>query len=311
MAMLLKLGAAGMFGVAVAMLTLVAYRLIQRKQESIRSGVAGVISMRRADMREQALRDSLIFRFMLPFIAMLAGPVNRLGFEPVKEYLHDPYVKAGYPGGLDDDELVAVGAMMGVVFTILIGYTAAALVGWGWVWLALLGMPMGLLGLQAHLKTRAKEREIEILRALPYMLDLLVLMLRSGTSLRIALGRVVEDYGRHAIGVEFGQVLAEIDVGAPRPDSFRKMSDRLKIADVTSLVDAIVQSEELGWPLAGTLERLADRLNSERLLMAQSKAGSAGVYVMLPSTLVLVATMLILFSPFLVRLLRSNGAWME
>src|SRR5205814_7600162 len=135
---------------------------------------------------------------------------------------------------------------------------------------------------------------------LPYVLDLLVLMLRSGTSMRIALSRIIDDYNRHPIGIEFGQVLAEIDVGSPRTEAFKKMAERLKIPDITALVDSISQSEELGWPLADTLERLADRINAERVLRAQAAAGAAGVYVMLPSTLVLLAAVLLLFAPFIV-----------
>src|SRR5262249_27356701 len=110
----------------------------------------------------------------------------------------------------------------------------------------------------------------------------------------------IDDYQRHPMGVEFGQVLAEIDVGAARADAFKKLSERLKIPDVTSLVDAIVQSEELGWPLADTLERLADRINAERVLRAPAAAGAAGVLVMIPSTLVLMSAILLLFAPFVV-----------
>ena len=72
---------------------------------------------------------------------------------------------------------------------------------------------------------------------------------------------------------------------------------------VPPLTDALVQSEELGWPLAETLEGLADRLNGERVLRAQATAGAAGVYVMLPSTLVLLSAVLLLFAPFIVRYL--------
>ena len=114
------------------------------------------------------------------------------------------------------------------------------------------------------------------MRALPYSLDLLVLMLRSGTSLRIALGRVIEDYQRHPLGIELGQVIAEIDVGSPRVEAFKKMAERLKLADIKSLVDAIVQSEELGWPLADTLERLADRINVVGVSFASPGDGGCG-----------------------------------
>jgi tight adherence protein C len=263
--------------------------------------------MRRAEMRQSALETSPVFRFFIPFITSMSASVNKLGLDPIRQYLHDPYSRAGYPGGLDDDEVIAVGVLVAAGFTLALAFMSVALMGYAFAWIALLGIPLGFLMMVAHLKSLAKERERDILRALPYALDLLVLMLRSGTSLRIALSRVIDDYQRHPLGVEFGQVLAEIDVGAHRTDAFKKMADRLKIPDITLLVDAIAQSEELGWPLADTLERLADRINAERVLQAQATAGAAGVYVMLPSTLVLMAAVLLLFAPFIVTYLVTGN----
>ncbi len=297
MSTVLQLTAAGLFGAAVVLLSLAAWTLIQR-QRAIRRG-AGT-SMRRAEMRQQAIEESPLFRFFLPIISSLSVSVGKLGLDPLREYIHTPYVRAGYPGGLDDDEVIATGVIVAAGFTFFIGFVAVAFLGFAFAWVALLGIPAGFFGLVMHLRARAREREIEILRALPYSLDLLVLMLRSGTSMRIAIGRVIEDYSRHPLGVELGQVVAEIDVGSHRADAFKKMAERLKIPDITALVDAIIQSEELGWPLADTLERLADRINAERVLNAQATAGAAGVYVMLPSTLELLSAVLLLFAPFIV-----------
>jgi tight adherence protein C len=301
----LQLTAAALFGGAVMLLALAVWFLIQR-QRAVRTGSTQT-SMRRAEMRQIALNESPLFRSFLPLISSVAATVNRLGLEPLRQYYHDPYVRAGYPMGLDDDEVVALGILLAAAFMLGLGFVVGAIVGVAFVWIALIGIPVGFMALGAHLKTKAEERQIEIMRALPYALDLLVLMLRSGTSMRIALARVIDDYTRHPLGVELGQVLAEIDVGAPRADAFKKMAERLKNPDITSLVDAIVQSEELGWPLADTLERLADRMNAERVLRAQAKAGAAGVYVMLPSTLVLLSAVMMLFAPFIVKYLLTGS----
>jgi tight adherence protein C len=295
---ILQLTAAGLFGAAVVLLSLAAWALIQR-QRAIRAGGA-VTSMRRAEMRQLAIDESPVFRFFLPIISSLSVSVGKLGLDPLREYIHSPYVRAGYPGGLDDDEVLATGVIVAAGFTLFIGFIVVAFLGFAFAWVAMLGIPAGFFALVMHLRARAREREIEILRALPYSLDLLVLMLRSGTSMRIAMGRVIEDYSRHPLGIELGQVIAEIDVGSHRTDAFKKMAERLKIPDITALVDAITQSEELGWPLADTLERLADRISAERVLNAQATAGAAGVYVMLPSTLVLLSAVLLLFAPFIV-----------
>ena len=290
--------AACLFGAAVSLLALAIWNLVRKRS---RRSAEYLTSIRRAEMRQAALQSSPSFRYALPLIMTLAATIERLGLEPLRQYVHEPYVRAGYPGGLDDDELVAAGTLISLVLMAMIGFMAVAFFGPAMVWIALVGLPLGFFGMVVQLKTRAEEREVEILRAMPYVIDLLVLMLRSGTSMRIAMARVIDDYQRHPFGVELGQVLAEIDVGSSREEAFKKMADRLKIPDITSLVDAIVQSEELGWPLADTLERQADRIHSERVLRAQATAGAAGVLVMLPAALVLASAVLLLFSPFIVR----------
>jgi tight adherence protein C len=253
------------------------------------------------------LAQSPVFRVTLPWLGVIAAMTARLNLEGLRNYVRVPYAQAGYPGGLDDDEVVSLGVLLGLGAAVFVGFSAVVLLGVWWVWIGVMGLPLGFLILVSSLKSQASARELKILQAMPYLLDLMVLMLRSGTSLRIALSRVVEDYRYHPIGVELGQVLAEMDVGTSRADAFRRLAERLKIPDVTSLADVIVQSEELGWPLAETLERLADRLSAERVLRAQSKAGAAGVLVMLPSTMVLAAAVLLLFGPIIVRALRAGS----
>lgn len=299
----MPLGASLVFGSAVVIVTYYSLRHLQKE-----SGLTPLLgtSMRRSDMRQRALRDSFLFRWTLPIILGLSAALRPMNLHVLRNYVRVPYAQAGYPGGLEDDDVVALGMLLAFLTTIVLGGSVAILLGPLLAWIGLIGMPIGFLILVSSLKSRAAAREILILQAMPYMLDLIVLLLRAGTSLRIALARVVDDYREHPIGEEFGQVLAEIDVGASRPEAFKRLSDRLKIHDVNSLTDAIVQSEELGWPLADTLERLADRLSSERVLRAQSRAGAAGVLVMIPSTLVLAAALLMLFGPFIVKLM-ING----
>lgn len=305
--MILLILACGTFGVAAALVVVGGYRLTLNAKLS--STGAASTSMRRAEMRSLARRNSLLFRMGEPLLRSMASVVSGMEMESLREYVRKPYGQAGYPGGLDDDEVVTLGIALGVLIAAFVAFSAVVILGFQWVWLGVLGFPMGFLGLVSNLKTRAKLREIQILQGLPYMLDLLVLLLRSGTSLRLALSRVVEDFEGHPLGVELGQVLAEIDVGAPRAECFRRFANRVKIQDIDSFADSIVQSDELGWPLADTLQRLADRISAERLLRAQTTAGQAGVLVMIPSTLVLAAAVLLLFGPLIVRFMRGDSAF--
>ena len=143
-ALIFRILAAGMFGGAVVLLAMAAWNLIQR-QRAVRAG-GSLTSMRRAEMRQLALEGSPVFRFFLPFVSGLSATVNRLGLDPLRQYVHGPYVRAGYPGGLDDDEVVAAGVLMSVAFTIDDGFLTVALFGPAFAWVALRGDSAGVCG---------------------------------------------------------------------------------------------------------------------------------------------------------------------
>ena len=275
-------------------------------RRSAKGGYAAVPSERREALRAQAVSNSGMFKLALPLIQMLAPLFRTQSCESLRAYVGAPYAKAGHPGGLDEAELLAMSLLLGVGATALLVVAFAGLLGGGGAVLGLLGIPAGLMLTVGSLKTRGELREKRIMASLPYVLDLLVLVLRSGTSINQAIERVVQDYAGHPVGEEFGQVLAEIQLGSDRRGAFRRLAQRLELDDIQIVVDNILQSEELGWPLADTLERLSDRLNTRRSLRAQEYAGSAGVMVMLPSTLVLMSVVLLMFGPLIVRFVRGE-----
>jgi tight adherence protein C len=299
--------AAVCFGTAAALVAWVIYQIL--RSERIEGYVASGTSMRRTENRRRAVAASPLFAMMLLILKIPAGFISRMDLEPLRKYVRGPYTKAGYPGGLDDDEVVALGMLLSFALGLFGVFSAGVFFGATSSWIGFFIAPGGFLAMVSSLQTRADVRQRQILTAMPYVLDLLVLILRSGTSLNVALVRVVEDYHDHPVGEEMGQVLAEIQMGAPRTEAMRRFAERMDHPDIRSLADSIMQSEELGWPLAETLARQSDRMAAERVLRAQSKAGAAGVIVMLPSTLVLLAAVLLLFGPIIVRFLRGGFAF--
>lgn len=301
---LLKVLASGAFGLSALLLGVVIYQLM--RSEQLGGHAYRDTSQRRSEKREQAIGRSPGYSLFLRMLRIPAGAVSRMDLDVLRRYVHDPYVRAGYPGGMDDHELVALGLLLSLGTGLFTAVFLTVINAVEWSWLGILVMPAGFLLLISTLQNRAELRQRQILMAMPYVLDLLVLILKSGTSLNLALSRVVADYMDHPVGEELGQVLSEIEMGAPRAEAFLRMAQRLNQPDIVTLADSMVQSEELGWPLADTLARQADRMAAERVLAAQATAGAAGVWVMLPSTLVLMGAVLLLFGPLIVRFLRGG-----
>jgi tight adherence protein C len=168
--------------------------------------------------------------------------------------------------------------------------------------------PLGIIGVVAgpglvssSLDRRGAWREREITKAMPFVLDLLVLTMRAGASLQQAIERVALDYAGHPVGVEFQAVLTDLDMGVTTAEGFQNLAERVPIPAVKTFVDDLTGAEELGRPVAEIFERQANRARERRVQEALETAGQAKVTVLVPGMLVFMASLMLLFAPFVVR----------
>ena len=258
--------------------------------------------------RAKRAKGSLTFRLGLALTPAVSPMANRLCSPAQREELSEYYARAGFPGGLREDEVLAFSYMQAFGLGVALGVALAA-AG------ILLGFPMLLVpallcpllaaagpGIsKSSYQSEAIKREKKIIRVFPYVLDLLVLTMKSGASLTIAMERVCSDYRGHPVGDEFRAVLTDIELGSTSRQAFENFGKRVPVKVVTTFVDDILQAEELGQPVAEALERLSDRVRVRRIQDARATAGNAKVKVLIPSVLVMFAALIMLFSPFIMR----------
>jgi tight adherence protein C len=175
------------------------------------------------------------------------------------------------------------GAVMAVMFTFLTAYL-----------------------LRRRLAGLARERLVQIKRRMPFMLDLITLLMEAGSTFLHAMERGVRQYEQHPVGQEFGRVLAEISMGKGRIGAFEALRDRLNDDEITSIVGSILQGEQLGTPLARLFRTQADVLRLKRSQRAETMAGEAGVKMLLPGVMVMASTVIIILGPFILGFLYSD-----
>jgi tight adherence protein C len=183
-------------------------------------------------------------------------------------------------------------------------YTAASYYAFGLegTWLGPLASLVTAYLLRRQLRSRALARQQAIKRQLPFLLDLLTLLMYAGISFLQALRQAVLEFEGQPIAQEFGRTLSDMQLGKTRSDAFDSLRTRLDDDDVTALVGAILQSEQLGSPLAEVLRTQADVLRLKRSQRAETIAGEAGVNMLLPAVLVMAATVLLILGPFVLNI---------
>src|SRR5262245_1609527 len=242
-------------------------------------------------------RQDVIYRAFHPLVRLLAR-FNRLAFREYLPEIGREIQAAGLPRFWTAEASLAKLEIVALLLAPAFLYSFVEVMGpAGTVMAIVLTIVTGWL-LRRRLAARARYRLLQIKRRLPFLLDLLTLLMEAGSTFLQALAEAVEQFGDHAVGYEFGRVLSEINMGKGRTGALEAMRERLSDDEITSIVGSIIQGEELGTPLAKLFRTQADVLRIKRTQRAETIAGEAGVKMLLPAVLVMASTVLIILGPF-------------
>ncbi len=131
------------------------------------------------------------------------------------------------------------------------------------------------------LDSTIKQRQYQITKSLPDLIDLLVVSAEAGTGLDGALAEVVRRK-EGPLPDEFGRVLTEIRLGKRRQEAWQDMANRCGVDDVQNLVAALHQAEELGVSIANTLRSQSDSLRTRRIMRIKAAAATVSTKMLLP-----------------------------
>ena len=158
------------------------------------------------------------------------------------------------------------------------------------------------------LKSRITKRHQAITYALPNVLDLLTLSVEAGRDIVTGLREIVARRKTDALGEELLRAIQEIQLGKKRTEALRDMSSRVRLPELTSTVNAIIQAEELGVSIAHLLRIQGDMQRNKRFSLAEKRANEAAVKIILPvAAFILPCVFIILFGPLLLQTIRSFG----
>lgn len=157
------------------------------------------------------------------------------------------------------------------------------------------------------LRLRRKTRERAILKALPFVLDLLTLSVESGASLAAALGHAADKGPQGPLRDEMQRMLQEVRAGSARSEALRSMAQRMDLPAVSNWVAAMVSAQQQGSSLGPLLRAQADQRREERFLYAEKVAMKAPVKMLFPLLVfIFPCTFLLLFFPVGVRLVQEG-----
>jgi tight adherence protein C len=169
---------------------------------------------------------------------------------------------------------------------------------------------VGYVGPSAVLDRLVLRRQSRIERALPDALDLLVVCVEAGYGINQALARIAEDFAARSLEIaqEFALVVNETRTGKTTTAALQGLADRTGVSDVTSLVALLVQTEKFGTSVATALRVHADAMRIQRMQRAEQRAQMATLKLILPSTLIFAALLILFITPAALRVIEAMKA---
>lgn len=237
------------------------------------------------NQRDQELLDPLKDRAIKPLLETMSGLGRR--FTPVGyvDKVKQKFIYAGEtsPQAVDRFLALRVASIIGAV----VAFFAIMVLGLGpfegVMRTAVGGLLIAacLLGPDSILNRKVEERQLEIERSLPDILDLLTISVEAGLGFDQAVDRVISSVPG-PLSDEFSRMLGETRAGASRADAMRALDERCGVPDLRAFIMAVIQADAFGISIGRVLRGQADEMRIKRRQRAQEKAQKAPVKMLIP-----------------------------
>jgi tight adherence protein C len=268
-----------------AAIALVVFAVASQAEEkaTVRASLRQLEGYEVEDVRDQELLKPVTERAIMPAMKGLTDIGRRLTPTGYVDQIRLKHTYAGEPSADAVDRFLAIRVVTVVLGVVGALYIMVAQPLDGGLNLAVAGfwLLIFILGPDAQLNRKVEERQLELRRKLPDILDLLTISVEAGLGFEQALDRTVSAVPG-PLSDEFARMLGEVRAGASRADAMRSLEARANVPEIRSFVLAILQADTFGVSIGRVLRSQADEMRIKRRQLAQEMAQKAPVKMLIP-----------------------------
>jgi tight adherence protein C len=158
-----------------------------------------------------------------------------------------------------------------------------------------------------QLKTRRRQDRID--KALPDVLDLLIVCMEAGLSLQATFNRVSEEIMNISVDLykELQITNAELRAGINRETALKALGERTGVQNVKALVGMMIQSDRMGASIVQALRTHASFLRVQRAQRAEENAAKLPVKILFPMLLFIFPSIfIVVLGPAIIQVSQSS-----
>ncbi len=231
---------------------------------------------------------------------------HRVAIPTAKNWIRRQLVAIGNPNYYTPEEYLSLGLLMGVVFALALQLLHFLVYAQFSIMAAVAGLVAGIALTIFQLYNAASKRTRQISKRVPYALDLIALAMGAGATFTEAVTTIVREKVDDPFNAELRTLLAEMELGTTRRTALLNLSNRVPLEELRTIIASVVQAEELGTPLGNVLHDQATLLRLRRSVSAENVAARASVRILVPCLLLVMAVILTVFGPVVLKVIRGG-----
>lgn len=256
---------------------------------------------------EEELQIGFMERILKPLLNKISAVTQK--YTPVrkKDFIEKKLDYAGRPLGWDSMDFISAQYAIAVgiaILTFILSNATAAGLGTR-ILAAFIALLVGYVLVDFALTIAIKQRQKDIEKELPDVLDLLTISIEAGLGFDAAVQRVVQK-SQGPLSTEFNQALQEMRIGKTRRESLKDLGERNGVDDLSKFVEAIIQADQLGVSLGNVLRNQSDQMRILRRQRVEQKAMKAPVKMLLPLVLFIFPTIfVVVLAPAMIQIMEA------
>jgi tight adherence protein C len=229
---------------------------------------------------------SLLSRTIIPGFQKVTQLIGRLTPEKQREKLEHDLVIAGNPGNLHAREFSGMqflfflaGLFLGIIINLKNQPVDFLIIVFGGLIVLIFVMLP-----RIWLNSRVRSVQDDIRLGLPDALDMLSVCAAAGLGFDQSLQKI-SSYWQTPLGVELKRVTQEMEMGVPRSQALKNLSERMSVDDLSRFISIIIQAETMGMSYADVLHSQAVQMRILRQYRAREIANKLPAKMIVPLAL--------------------------
>ena len=243
---------------------------------------------------EEEMGKSAFTRVILPMVDKLSKTFSSLTPKTSLDRARKSIAQAGLTGKVFPSQITTIS----YILMVLVPFMSLSFTGFPKTLVSqatgilIIGFFLGYRLPFGYVQGKAKARQHEIRKALPFTLDLISISVEAGMALDGAMA-IVQEKSTGPMADELGLTLREIRLGKGRNEALVDMGDRIGVEELKSFVTAVTYIARLGGSLVDVIRIQAQAMRIKRRQRAEEKAMKTPVKIMIPLVLFIFPSMFI------------------